>query len=503
MTAIDRSVMRRPQWHWWVIIPPVLLAALLFGAAIGEVSIPPLVVLKVLANKALNAGYAVDKIDEGIVWNYRMARAVVAMCCGAGLALSGVVLQALLRNALADPYLLGISAGASTGAVAVTILGLGGGAISLSIGAFSGALVAFAFVALLAQAAGGGVGLRAAGVIVLAGIAGSQMFNALTALMITKSANAEQARAIMFWLLGNMSGVRWPDVLSALPAAMIGLLACLWHARALDAFTFGSDSAASLGIRVRRVQLLLIGTAALVTAVMVSVVGAIGFVGLVIPHAMRIVVGHRHAILVPASALAGAVFLVFADVISRVIVPGQVLPIGVVTALVGASVEGGMFFFLSHIMGKTLFFSTAGIVVYTTGIRDMRKLGGLARKMPVTATLWIIGCMMLSGFPPFSSFTAEWIMFTGVFERGLVDSPFSIVIAIGGLLAIMLTVAYSFGSARQIFFGPINPELQHRDLSDPSWTMTGPLFVVAGTSIVLGLYPRFVMDLFHRIIGGM
>jgi len=129
MTAIDRSVMRRPQWHWWVIIPPVLLAALLFGAAIGEVSIPPLVVLKVLANKALNAGYAVDKIDEGIVWNYRMARAVVAMCCGAGLALSGVVLQALLRNALADPYLLGISAGASTGAVAVTILGLGGGAI--------------------------------------------------------------------------------------------------------------------------------------------------------------------------------------------------------------------------------------------------------------------------------------------------------------------------------------------------------------------------------------
>ncbi|WP_386176456.1 FecCD family ABC transporter permease [Sulfitobacter sp. R86518] len=330
--------MRRPQWHWWVIIPPVLLAALLFGAAIGEVSIPPLVVLKVLANKALNAGYAVDKIDEGIVWNYRMARAVVAMCCGAGLALSGVVLQALLRNALADPYLLGISAGASTGAVAVTILGLGGGAISLSIGAFSGALVAFAFVALLAQAAGGGVGLRAAGVIVLAGIAGSQMFNALTALMITKSANAEQARAIMFWLLGNMSGVRWPDILSALPAAMIGLLACLWHARALDAFTFGSDSAASLGIPVRRVQLLLIGTAALVTAVMVSVVGAIGFVGLVIPHAMRIVVGHRHAILVPASALAGAVFLVFADVVSRVIVPGQVLPIGVVTALVGAPV---------------------------------------------------------------------------------------------------------------------------------------------------------------------
>ena len=171
-------------------------------------------------------------------------------------------------------------------------------------------------------------------------------------------------------------------------------------------------------------------------------------------------------------------------------------------ALTTVSLEGSMFFFLSHIMGKTLFFSTAGIVVYTTGIRDMRQMGGLARKMPLTAILWVMGCMMLSGFPPFSSFTAEWIMFTGIFERGLLSGPAGIVIALGGVIAILLTVAYSFGAARQIFFGPLSPALEGKDISDPRWTMSVPLLVVAAASIVLGMYPRLVMDLLHTVIGG-
>ena len=173
-------------------------------------------------------------------------------------------------------------------------------------------------------------------------------------------------------------------------------------------------------------------------------------------------------------------------------------------ALTSAGVEGGMFFFLSHIMGKTLFFSTAGIVVYTTGIRDMRELGGLARKMPLTAGLWVVGAMMLSGFPPFSSFTAEWIMFTGIFERGVLDGPAIIAIGLGGILAIILTVAYSFGAARQIFFGPLSPALEGRgDLADPSWTMTAPLIVVALVSMLLGLWPSVVLDLLHGVIGDL
>ena len=312
-----------------------LLLAVIAGVAIGETSISLPVIFQVLANKLWGAGYLLDPIDEGIVWNYRLTRAIVAAACGAGLAISGVVLQSLLRNALADPYLLGISAGASTGAVLVTLIGLGAGAISLSTGAFAGAIAAFALVALLARSSRGE---SAANQIILAGIAGSQLFNALTSFLITKSANAEQARGIMFWLLGNLSGVRWSSVALAVPVVLLGLLVCLWHRRALDAFTFGSDSAASLGIPVRRVQAILIATAALVTAVMVSIVGSIGFVGLVIPHAVRMIAGVRHARLLPLSALSGALFLIAADVLSRTLIKGQVLPIGVITALVGAPV---------------------------------------------------------------------------------------------------------------------------------------------------------------------
>lgn len=320
--------------------PLILFLAVMAGTAIGETTIPMQTILKVLANQLWGAGYAVDRIDAGIIWNYRLSRAIVAACCGAGLALAGVVLQALLRNPLADPFLMGISAGASTGAVAVTISGLGAGALTLSAGAFAGAGLAFGLVVVLARAAGsntgGGRGAQAAGAIILAGIAGSQLFNALTAFIITKSASAEQARGIIFWLMGNLSGVRWDDVVLGLPAALGGVLICLWHRRALDAFTFGADSAASMGIAVRPVRGILIGGMALVTAVMVSMVGAIGFVGLVIPHAMRFLVGSRHTRLVPASALAGAVFLIGSDILSRILVPGQVLPIGVVTALIGA-----------------------------------------------------------------------------------------------------------------------------------------------------------------------
>ncbi|MFI8372513.1 FecCD family ABC transporter permease [Pseudomonas helleri] len=319
----------------WFASLAMLLLAILAGVAIGETAIEPGVVVRVLANKIWGAGYVLDPIDEGIVWNYRLTRALVAAACGAGLATCGVVLQSLLRNPLADPYLLGISAGASTGAVLIALMGLGAGAISLSVGAFAGAIGAFALVILLARASGPASGT---GQIILAGIAGSQLFNAITAFLITKSASAEQARGIMFWLLGNLSGVRWPSVGLAVPVAVAGLAVCLWHRRALDAFAFGSDSAASLGIPVRRVQFLLISCAALITAVMVSIVGSIGFVGLVIPHAARLLLGTGHGRLLPASALGGALFLIAADILSRTLIKGQVIPVGVVTALVGAPV---------------------------------------------------------------------------------------------------------------------------------------------------------------------
>lgn len=331
------AVTLRPQFMGLTVAALAIVgAAILCGLMIGETAIPGAVALQTLANQIFGANYPLDPIEEGILWNYRLTRAIVAASCGAGLAISGVVLQALLRNALAEPYLLGISAGASTGAVLVTVAGIGGGAVSLSAGAFAGALTAFGLVSLLAHAAGGGGERQSSVQIILAGIAGSQLFNALTSFIIAKSANSDQARGIMFWLLGNLSGVRWPDVWLAVPVALIGFLIVAWHARALDAFTFGADAAASVGVPVQRVRAVLIVMTALMTAAMVSIVGSIGFVGLVIPHAARFLVGPTHGRLIPASAVIGAVFLVFADIGARTIIPGQVLPIGVVTALIGA-----------------------------------------------------------------------------------------------------------------------------------------------------------------------
>ena len=308
-----------------------MLIALWLGAAIGETAIPFSTVAQTVANRLWNAGYPLEPIDEGIIWSYRLSRAVVAASCGAALALSGAVLQSLLRNPLADPYILGISAGASTGAVSVAILGFGAGMLTLPLGAFLGAVIAFALVSVLAVKAG-----RGTAAIILAGVAGSQLFNALTSFIVTKAATAEQARGIMFWLLGNLSGVRWPDAWLSVPAALVGLAVCLWHARALDAFTFGADQLPRSAFRCAPTYLILVGVSAMMTAVMVSIVGSIGFVGLVIPHAARMLVGVRHGVLLPAVALIGAVFMIVADILSRTLIPGQVLPIGVITALVGA-----------------------------------------------------------------------------------------------------------------------------------------------------------------------
>nr|WP_298690098.1 iron chelate uptake ABC transporter family permease subunit [uncultured Dongia sp.] len=311
----------------------LLALALAIGMAvsIGEVPIPLASTYKAITNQLFGTSFELSRIQEGIIWDYRLSRALVAACCGGALAISGAILQALLRNPLAEPYVLGISAGASTGAVAVMILGVGAGLITLSMGAFAGAVIAFILVTLLAAGAGGGSDR-----IILAGVAGSQLFNALTAYVVTTSANAEQARGVMFWLLGSLGGVRWEDVYLAAPVTVIGFAICLLYARALDAFTFGTDAAAALGIPVLRVRLILFGLTALMTATMVGIVGSIGFVGLVIPHAARFLVGPTHARLLPASLMIGAVFMVLADIVSRIIIPQQILPIGVVTALFGA-----------------------------------------------------------------------------------------------------------------------------------------------------------------------
>ncbi|MGO7180381.1 FecCD family ABC transporter permease [Rhizobium brockwellii] len=325
------------QQGWWALAALTMAALLLLGlmislaVSIGEIAIPLATTAEAVSNRLFGTNFELSRIHQGIVWDYRLSRALVAASAGASLSLSGAILQALLRNPLAEPYVLGISAGASTGAVCVMILGFGYGILGLSSGAFIGAVIAFLLVGFLATGAGGS-GER----IILCGVAGSQLFNALTSYIVTTSANAEQARGILFWLLGSLSGVRWPDVYLSVPIALAGFIICMAHVWALDAFAFGTDAAASLGIPIRRVQIVLFGMTAVMTASVVSMVGSIGFVGLVIPHAARFLVGPGHGRLLPATALGGAIYMVGADIVSRVIIPQQILPIGVVTALFGA-----------------------------------------------------------------------------------------------------------------------------------------------------------------------
>jgi len=272
-------------------------------------------------------------IREGIVWELRLPRTLLAAVCGAGLAVCGAVMQSLLRNPLADPFVLGVSSGASTGAVIVVVLGVGGGLVSVSAGAFLGAVLSFGLVLLLSHTLGG-----ATDRVVLSGVAAMQLFSALTSFVVMTAADAETTRGVLFWLLGSLSGVGWTDVWVCFAVLAVTLLVCLGYARTLDAFAFGQDAAATLGVSVARTRLVLLCATALLTAALVSSAGAIGFVGLVLPHAARALVGSGHARLLPVTALAGAVFLVWVDTLARTVLDPQEVPVGVVTSLIGVPV---------------------------------------------------------------------------------------------------------------------------------------------------------------------
>lgn len=310
------------------------LAALALSIALaittGQAGLGVADVWRVVAQKFGGADAGLTPIREGIVWELRLPRALLAAVCGAGLALCGAVLQSLLRNPLADPFVLGVSSGASTGAVLVVVLGVGGGALSLSVGAFAGAVVSFALVLLLAHTSGGTTDR-----VLLSGIAAMQLFSSLTSFVVFTSADAEQTRGVLFWLLGSFGSVGWTDVALGGTALGVALAVCLAYARALDSFALGRELAMALGVPVRRVRLTLLLVTALLTAVLVSSVGAVGFVGLVLPHAARAVTGPGHRRLLPVTALVGAVFLVWVDTAARTLLDPRELPVGVVTSLIG------------------------------------------------------------------------------------------------------------------------------------------------------------------------
>ncbi len=315
----------------------VLGATMAVALGIGPVRVPVADVFDVVARRLRLATPEVSLLHDQIVWQLRMPRVLGAAAVGAGLAICGVVLQSLTRNDLADPYLLGISSGASVGAVTVIVLGVGFagmvGTAAVGAAAFAGALGALLLVLALATGRDGSLPPART---VLAGVAVGQACAAYTSFVVIVRGDSEAARRVLDWTLGSVAGVRWESAVVLSVVAVVATLGIMCFADSLDAFAFGESAARSLGVEVTKLRWgLLVGTA-LVTALLVAHSGAIGFVGLVVPHMVRLVIGPGHRMLLPMAALVGATVLVAADTAARTVADGREIPIGVVTGVVGA-----------------------------------------------------------------------------------------------------------------------------------------------------------------------
>ncbi|GAA3395192.1 iron ABC transporter permease [Streptomyces roseoviridis] len=305
-----------------------LAAAVLASLALGSVRIPPGQVLDALTGRAGPSPY------RTIVLDVRLPRVLLGAVVGAGLAVVGAVLQALVRNRLADPFLLGISSGASAGAVLVLVVGVGGGVtttLALPAGAFAGALLALVLVYALARRGGTMTGAR----LVLAGVAVSYILSALTTLLLVVAGRPEQFQEALFWSLGGLGSARWDSLLLPVTAVAAGTALLIALARPLDLLLVGEEDAVVLGLDAARFRAAVFVLASLVTAVLVAASGAVGFVGLMVPHAARMAVGAPHRRLLPVTALGGALALVLADLAARTVAPPQDIPVGVLTALTG------------------------------------------------------------------------------------------------------------------------------------------------------------------------
>ncbi len=310
----------------------VLALSMVIGISVGTVNLPVSQVWAVIGRHLGVLGGATEPIDDQIIWTFRTPRVLLAAVVGAGLSVAGVCLQALARNGLADPYVLGVSSGASLGAVLAVGLGLPVlAALGVTGAAFAAACLTLLAVLALAQQAGQLGSTR----LVLAGVAVSYLATAGTS-FVQLYVNPLELRGIMFWLLGSLATASWGDL--GVPSAAIVLSGAwlLGRARSLNVLATGDDNAAALGVAVNRFRLELLVVSSLLTASTVAVAGGIGFVGLMVPHAARFAVGPDHRRVLPVSVLGGAIFLVIVDLLCRTADRPNELPVGVFTAAVGA-----------------------------------------------------------------------------------------------------------------------------------------------------------------------
>ena len=312
------------------------VAALILSVGVGSVTVSPDRIITVIADHLLpwTIPTSATDIETRIIWEFRLPRALLGFVVGAALAVAGAVLQAVVRNPLADPFVFGVSSGASVAAVATLTLATGALAVvSVPIAAFAGALATTLIVFLLAQQRGRVTPNR----LVLAGVAMSYLLSSITSyLELSASSPGEGVSAVLSWLYGSLAAAEWDGL--GLPSAVlvITIAVLVLLARVLNAFLVGDETAASLGIDVGRVRLVLFVITSLLVGVVVAVSGAIGFVGLVVPHAMRMIVGSDHRWLLPSSALAGGLLLVVVDIVARTVLAPTELPVGLLTAAIGA-----------------------------------------------------------------------------------------------------------------------------------------------------------------------
>lgn len=318
-----------------ILVIPVGFVTMLVALAVGSESVAFIDVLTVLTGKFGAGEHAeVSLAVERIVWQLRMPRIILAAMVGGGLSIVGVAMQTLVRNPLADPYILGVSGGASAGA-SLFYLGflppLLSETLSMPLAAFIGALLAMTLVYAVART---DVSIHS-GRLLLAGVAVGALLASVTSFVTLASPDAQRMRAVLFWLLGSFSGARWSILVLPAAATGVGLLILLGLSRSMDAMLMGEEPAQSLGVSVEPTKRILIVVTALVTGVLVSFSGIIGFVGLIVPHAVRMVAGVTHRTLLPLSFVAGSLFLVWADLAARTVIPHEELPIGILTAVCG------------------------------------------------------------------------------------------------------------------------------------------------------------------------
>lgn len=329
---------RRRLAAWLIGLGLALVAAMVLGVGVGSTIVGPGTVARVLTHHLVGWPRTPtwSLSSDSIVWNVRAPRVVLGVIVGAALAAAGAALQAMVRNLLADPYLLGVSSGASTGAALLILFGVGvsAGAYSLTVSAFLGALLAALAVFLLASMRGRVTSVR----LLLSGVAIGYVMYAATSFLLMAAPSSDQGgvQGVLFFMLGSLSQARWSSIAVVAVAVALMLALLLVWGRKIDALAIGDDTARTLGIAPTRFRGELLVVVALGIGAVVAVAGGIGFIGLVVPHLARRFVGSAHRRLIPVAALMGAVFIVVADAVARVVLSPAEVPIGVITAIAGA-----------------------------------------------------------------------------------------------------------------------------------------------------------------------